>query len=136
MIGVGNHGANSVEPTWQAARDIGKDLILGIGRRIDAQEEREGGGVKRGSGVERAAEILNGDVGMSDDETVVVEKGGSTIVGELGVGEVAEAHADGVDDDLESCVLGDILVVAREGNQRRGHVLFGRNETLHEPLAW
>jgi len=110
-------------------------LILAIGRRVDSQEEGEDSGVKRGGGVEGAAEILDSNVSMSDDDTVVVKEGRGAIVSELGVSEVAQVHADGVDDDLETRVFGEILVVGGERYHRRGHVLLGRNETLLEPLV-
>ena len=110
-------------------------MILGIRRRIDSQEEGEDGGVKRGGGIEGAAEILDSNVGMSDDDTVVIEEGRGAVVSEFGVGEMAQVHADGVDDDLETRVFGEILVVGGEGNHGRRHVLLGGNETLLEPLV-
>jgi hypothetical protein len=130
VIGIGDHRADTVEPSWQATGDVGKDLVVGVGGGIDAEEEGEDLGVERGGGVERAAEVLDGDVGVSNDEAVVIEEGGGTVVRGLGVCEVAEVHADGVDDDLEGRVFSEILVVAGEGDQRRGHVGLGGDETL------
>jgi hypothetical protein len=60
---------------------------------------------------------LTRDVGVTDDETVLVEPRRSAVVGRLGVGEEAELHVGDKDVDVEGGVRGDILVVFRECDQ-------------------
>lgn len=67
---------------------------------------------------------------MSDDITRAIEFGWSTVVSRLRVCETSKLHVERSDCDGEGLVLSDILIVFRERNEGRRHVLFCRNKTL------
>ena len=67
---------------------------------------------------------------MTDNDTIAVQLGGSTVVRLLRIRKEAEVHANGVNSDLESLIGRNVLIMLREGDDRRWHILFGRNETL------
>ena len=130
MIRVGDHRANSVKASGKTSWDGSEDLTVRVEWGVDSQEEGEYRGIGRGGGIEGTAEILNGDVSVTDDETFVVEEGGCAVVGEFGVCEESEVHALLGDGDGEVCVCGEIFVVAGEDDERGWHVGLGRNESL------
>lgn len=136
MIGVGDHRADSVEPSGETSWDGSEDLVLRVGGGVDSQEEGEYRGIERCAGVERTAEVLDCDVSVADDETFRVEEGGCAVVGEFGVGEEAEVHALLGDGDGEVCVGGEIDVVAGEVDDGGWHVGLGRNESLVTVRSW
>ena len=71
----------------------GNDAVA-VGGSVDALEERELGGVGGLSLLERG-EGLDDDVGVSKDDAVVVDLGGSGVVVGLGVREETELHDEG-----------------------------------------
>jgi len=73
---------------------------------------------------------LTSDVGVADNEAGGIEFGGSAVVCEFCVGEVAQFHVCGDDVDVESLVRRDILVVLGGDDQRRRHLRLGWNESL------
>ena len=52
------------------------------------------------------------------------------VIGQFGVGEEAEIHVCCEDGDIEALVGGEILVVLRERDDRRGHLGLCGDETL------
>ena len=130
MIRVGDHRADSIKASGKTSWDGSENLTVRVEGGVDSQEEGEDRGIGRGVGVERTAEILDGDVSVTDDETVSVEEGGCAVVGEFGVCEESEVHALLGDGDGEVGVCGEIFVVAGEDDEGGRHVGFGRNEPL------
>ena len=55
---------------------------------------------------------------MADDFTGAVEAGWGAVVGQLGVGEVAEFHVGRQNSDIEALVRSNILIMLRERDQR------------------
>jgi hypothetical protein len=118
------HRADAVEPRRETTGDHSLEETLAVPVIIDTLEEGECLRVGRRCGSQVAAEILDGDVTVTDDVTTL-ELLRSGVVRGQGIGEgagdqVRELHLDG-----EVLVGGDVFAGAGEQHDRRDHVGIG-----------
>ena len=73
MVGGGSHGAYSVVACRETTSNSGGEETLSVTGIVDALEEGELGGVEGGGWVQAAAEILDSDVGVADNDSVCEE---------------------------------------------------------------
>jgi len=85
MVGGGGHGAYSVVACRETTSDGGGEETLSVTCVVDALEESELGGVEGAGWVQRAAEILDSDVSVADNDSIFEELWCS-VVGCIGVG--------------------------------------------------
>lgn len=103
------HGADSIEAGSQATIDGCFQQALAIACVIDTFEEGEGGWIRGRCGVERAAEILYGDVTVSNDLAIAIQVLRGAIIGGRWVGEGTSLQTLCLDSDGEGGIGRNLL---------------------------
>ena len=128
MVGGGRHGAHAVVASGQPAGDGGRDETLAVSGVVDTLEESELGRIQRCGRAQRVSEVLDGDVGVTDN-LAILEILRSRVVGARGVGEVAQDHVGHVHGDVERGGRVQVLVVGGADDHSRDHGRLRRDLT-------
>ena len=130
MVGGTDHGADTVVAGRETAGDGGLELAVAVTGIVDTLEEDELRGVGGVVRVQGVAEILDGNVGVTDDLAGAVEILGRGVVGGVRVGEGAGREVAHLDGDVELLVGLDVLVVLGVLEDGRHHVVL-RGDLAH-----
>lgn len=134
MVGRPGHGADAVVASRQATGDRRGEGALAVAGVVDTLEEGELGRVEGRGGGQRVAQVLDGDVGVSDD-VAAAELLGRGVVRAVRVGEGAQLHVGDLDGDVEVLVGRGLLAGDGAGDDGRDHVGRGGHVTHHDTIA-
>lgn len=126
VVASRSHGANPVDASRQPTSDGGTQTTISITSIIDTLEEGEGIGV-RWRGRVQTPDILDRNMGMTDNLTLAVKSLGSRVIGGLSIGEGACLEAVNLQANVEVLVCWEVLARLGEQDHRRNHVISGRN---------
>ena len=134
MVGGRVHGADAVEASWKTCSNTGCQKTLTVAGIINTLEEGKRLRVGTLSGSEAAAEILNGDVAMTDDVSTL-QLLGSGVVGGKRISEDTSHQVGNLHLCGESCVWCNVVSRSREQDDGRDHVLVGGNITHNDTVT-
>ena len=134
MIGRAGHGADSVEAGGKTGSDVGRKQACTVSIVVDTLEESESLRVGRSAWCQVVTQILDGDVSVTDD-IAALEFLRSRVIGVSGIGEGTGDQVLRLDGDAERRVGVNVLAWCREDNDRRDHVIVGRNITHDDTVA-
>lgn len=129
MVLGGGQGADTEVTSGKTTSDISGQETLSVTSVVDTLEEGELGWVRRSGGVERVTQILNSDVGVSDNLALAVELLRSSVVGGIGVGESTSLQILSLNSDCEVLLGLDVVAVLGECENRGDHGVLGGNVT-------
>jgi hypothetical protein len=126
MVGCGCHGAGTVDTIGQTGRKISAEQTLTISVVVDTLEEGKVLGVEGVAGVLVATHVLDSDMGVANDVTVL-ELLGCGIVGVVGVGEGSSLQVVDLYRELDSLVGSDRVTVLGACENGGDHLVGSRN---------
>ena len=129
VVGGSRHGANAIIASRQTTSYSSSQQTAAISSIVDALEKGKLLRIKRSLRVESAAGVLNSDVGVADDLTVVVEVLRSRVVGRRSVGEGSGVEVDHLHLDLEFRVGRNGVAVLRVDKDTGDHAGCGGDST-------
>lgn len=135
MVGGTGHRANAVIASGETARDSGGEDTLTIALVVDTLEEDKLLGAGRVLGSEVVSEVLDGDVGMTDDAALAIQILRSRVVRLLRVGERTGRQVLRVDDNVKRLVFLDRLPGLGVLDDRSDHAVNARNPAHDDTVA-
>lgn len=129
MVLGGGQSADTEVTGGETTSDISGEETLSVTSVVDTLEEGELSWVRRSGGVERVTQILNSDVGVSDNLTLTVELLRSRVVGGIGVGEGTGLQVLSLDSDREVLLSLNVVTILGECEDRGDHGVLGGNVT-------
>lgn len=122
MVARADHSADSVKPCNKTTNDFGAQQALTVSVVIYSFEEGELGWIWRIRWIERIAQILNSDMAMSNDLTIVAQILRCAVVGDGWIGKGACIKTLRLNSDGEGCIGCDCLSDLRFNDHSRDHV--------------
>lgn len=135
MVGRGRHAAQAVVAGGETAGDLGREEATAVAGVVDALEKGKLLGVQRLLGVEGLARVLDSDVGVADDDALLVEVLRRRVVGVGGVGEGAGRKVEHLHLDIKVLLGSNVVAVLGVDEDARDHLGGGGNVSHGNTVA-
>lgn len=135
VVGRTSHRADTVVTGGQTTSDGGRKLALAISGIVDTLEESKLGGVWWCGGRQGVTQILNDNVGVTDDLALAIKLLRGGVVSAVRVGEGSELHVCHLHGNIKVRIRGGLLSGQGAENDSGHHLAACWHFTHHNTVA-